>query len=103
MAASARGTSDPVTVVVTRVVRPGKEDDFASWADDIDTAVARFPGHLAAVRLHAGEGLNHLIYQFDSPEHLHAWEVSDERRELVQRADLLSDERRTVSGGRHSW
>ena len=76
MAASARGTSDPVTMVVTRVVRPGKEDEFVSWADDIDTAVARFPGHLAAVRLHAGEGLNHLIYQFDSPEHLHAWEVS---------------------------
>ena len=88
---------------VTRVVRPGKEDEFVAWADDVDKAAARFPGHLAAVRLHAGQGLNHLIYQFDSPEHLRAWEQSEERRELVRRADRLSDERRTVSGGRHSW
>jgi uncharacterized protein len=95
--------SHPVTVVVTRVVRPGKEDEFAAWADDVDTAAARFPGHLAAVRLHAGEGLNHLIYQFDSPDHLRAWEESGERRELVRRADRLSDERRTMSGGRHTW
>jgi antibiotic biosynthesis monooxygenase (ABM) superfamily enzyme len=46
----------PVTVVVTSVVRPGKEDEFTRWADEVASAAARFDGHLSGVRLHDAQG-----------------------------------------------
>lgn len=100
---SARAEDDAVTVVVTRVVHPGKETEFAAWADGIDRAVARFAGHQGGVRLHDAQGLNHLVYHFDSRRHLHAWEASAERRELITCGDRISDEERTVAGGRDTW
>jgi uncharacterized protein len=97
------GQADAVTVVVTRVVRPGKEEEFAAWAEEIDTTTRRFPGFLAAIRLHDDQGLNHLVYQFDTPAHLHQWEISEERRRLVERAEPLSEARHTSAGGRDNW
>ena len=99
------GAPDPqtMTVVVTRVVRPGREREFVGWADEIDRAVSRRPGHVGGVRLHDDEGLNHLVHQFDSPENLRAWEESDERRALLERGRSFSDERRTTQGGSHTW
>jgi hypothetical protein len=68
--------SDPaggaVTVVVTRVVHPGREREFAAWADEVDRAAAGFAGHLGGVRLHDNQGLHHLVYRFDSERHLAA-------------------------------
>lgn len=100
---TASGDAGPVTVVVTRVVRPGKEDAFAAWADDVDAAAAAFPGYRAGVRLHDETGLNHLVQQFETPEHLRAWEQSSTRRELLRRGDRLSTENRVVVGGRNTW
>jgi antibiotic biosynthesis monooxygenase (ABM) superfamily enzyme len=97
------GGDAPVTVVVTRVVRPGREDAFAAWADDIDAAAASFAGYLTGIRLHDETGLNHLIQQFESPDHLRAWEQSRTRRDLLRRGDQLSSERRVVVGGRDTW
>ena len=91
------------TVVVTRVVRPGKEDEFAAWAEEVDAAAARFDGHLGAVRLHDNQGLNHLVYLFDGDDHLKRWEDSPLRRELIRRGNELSDDQRTTADGRHSW
>src|SRR3954463_2294071 len=93
----------PVTVVVTRVVRPNKEDEFARWADEVDSAAARFDGHLGGVRLHDAQGMNHLIYQFDSEEHLKAWEASPRRRELLREGDQYSKPERSTSQGLHTW
>jgi antibiotic biosynthesis monooxygenase (ABM) superfamily enzyme len=43
------------------------------------------------------------VYQFDSPEHLRAWEESDERHDLLARGRGLSDERRVTAGGSTTW
>ncbi|WP_206439440.1 antibiotic biosynthesis monooxygenase [Streptomyces scabichelini] len=92
-----------MTVVVTRVIRPGKEEQFARWADDVDRTAARFPGHLGGVRLHDSQGLNHLIYRFDSAEHLHAWENSTERHALIRRGDEISDQAKSTNSGLDPW
>jgi uncharacterized protein len=92
-----------MTVVVTRVVRPGKEREFVAWADEVDRTVRRAPGHVGRIRLHDDEGLNHVVYQFDSPEHLREWEDSPERHELLARGRPFSDERRTTAGGANAW
>jgi antibiotic biosynthesis monooxygenase (ABM) superfamily enzyme len=96
-------SDEPVTVVVTRVVRPGKERAFAAWADEVDAAAAEFPGHLGGVRLHDEQGLNQLVYRFDTPEHLAAWEKSARRRELIRRGDQLSERQRTTNRDQIAW
>jgi antibiotic biosynthesis monooxygenase (ABM) superfamily enzyme len=108
MTRSSRTLTDEVgdsarTVVVTRVVRPGKDQEFAEWADAVDRAASSSPGHLGGVRLHDDQGLSHLVYQFDSPEHLRAWERSPKRRELLAAGRELSDERRSTAGGPNTW
>lgn len=96
-------SDQPVTVVVSRVVHPGKEAEFARWADEIDRAAAASVGHVSSVRLHDGEGLNHLVYHFDSAAALRAWETSPRRHELIRRGDRISDEQRTTTGDRSTW
>jgi uncharacterized protein len=92
-----------MSVVVTRVVKPGKEREFVAWADEVDRAASRAPGHAGGIRLHDDQGLNHLVYQFDTREHLRAWEESPERQELLARGRPFSDERRTTAGGANAW
>jgi antibiotic biosynthesis monooxygenase (ABM) superfamily enzyme len=92
-----------VTVVVTRVVRPGREEEFDRWAAELDEAAKLSEGHLASVRLHDDQGLNHLVHLFDDHRHLEAWESSPRRRELIDRGNELSEVRRTTADGLHSW
>ncbi|MGA8117394.1 MAG: hypothetical protein WCA46_27475 [Actinocatenispora sp.] len=94
---------EPVTVTVTRVVRPGKEREFARWADEVDSAAARFDGHLGGIRLHDAQGVNHLVYRFDSAANLHAWEESTVRSELIEQGDRVSDPRRSTVSGLDNW
>ncbi|MGQ0843174.1 MAG: hypothetical protein ACT4QF_03465 [Sporichthyaceae bacterium] len=97
------GSGEAVTVLVTRVVRPDREADFADWADELDGAAAEFPGHRASIRLQDGQGLNHLAYQFDTPENLRRWERSTRHRDLLQRGREYSDEQHGATGGRDTW
>jgi antibiotic biosynthesis monooxygenase (ABM) superfamily enzyme len=97
------GRTSGVTVVVTRVVRPGKEAEFDQWAAQLDAAAAECAGHLASVRLHDDQGLNHLVHLFDDQQHLKAWEDSAERQELIARGNELSDVRWTTADGLRSW
>ena len=92
-----------VTVVVTRVIRPGKHREFAEWADDVDRAAAEFEGHLGGARLHDAQGLNHLVYRFDTAEHLEAWQRSEQRKRLLARGDAISDEKRIEADSRAPW
>ncbi|MGW3448295.1 hypothetical protein [Streptomyces sp. NPDC001076] len=88
---------------MTRVVAASKEEEFARWADDVDRAAAGFAGHLGAVRLHDSQGLHHLVYRFDSAEHLGAWERSEARNELLRRGNRISDPRRSRSADLAPW
>ncbi|HEY7597486.1 MAG TPA: hypothetical protein VH969_30355 [Actinophytocola sp.] len=98
-----RRSEEPVTVAVTRVIRPGKEQEFAEWADEVDKAAAEFDGHLGGIRLHDAQGMNHLVYQFDSEPNLKAWEESPQRRNLIARGDRISERGATSASGLHNW
>lgn len=91
------------TIVVSRVVHPGRERQFDHWAREIDAAARRYPGHLGNVRLSDSSGINYLIYRFDSPAHLHAWVSSGERRKLIAKGDEISDEHRDAAVGMDAW
>jgi len=96
---SARRTdpAEPVTVTVARRVAVGRESDFEDWSDELTAAAANYLGFLGAGRLrpsHVGDPW-HVVFRFDSAEHLAAWEGSPERRamlvvgeELVESTDM---------------
>ncbi|MGI1662787.1 antibiotic biosynthesis monooxygenase [Palleronia sp. KMU-117] len=84
--------SDPVTVVVRRKVRPGREADYEAWLSRLVDSVAReFPGYLGA-EFHRPDpgGAYRSVFRFDSLAHLEAFERSDLRaRMLGEGAELF--------------
>jgi uncharacterized protein len=81
------------TVIVSRRVVPGREDEFRSWNGRLQAAAASFPGHVSSEaqppsEVHPGEWI--IVYRFATQPELDAWLSSDERRALMDEgADLL--------------
>jgi uncharacterized protein len=75
----------PVTVTIARRVAPGREGEFERWATRLTEAAARFPGFLGAGLLRPGpDGQDwHVVYRFDTADHLAAWERSDARATIL--------------------
>ncbi|MGS0686357.1 hypothetical protein ACVBEQ_14615 [Nakamurella sp. GG22] len=83
--------AEPVTVTVARRVAAGREVDFENWSDELTLAAAQFSGFLGAGRLRPsrlGEPW-HVVFRFDSPGNLRAWEESAERAALLTRGEHL--------------
>jgi antibiotic biosynthesis monooxygenase (ABM) superfamily enzyme len=83
--------AEPVTVTVARRVAAGRETDFEDWSDELTLAAAKFSGFLGAGRLRPsrlGEPW-HVVFRFDSPGSLQAWEDSAERAALLARGEHL--------------
>jgi len=86
---------DPVTVLYSRRVKPGREADFEAWARGIMAAARQFPGHLGASVLDApGSREYHILFSFADRRSLRAWLDSDERRRWLARVgELLEADR----------
>ena len=88
---------EPVTVTIARTVAAGREDDFLRWSEGMTARAARFPGFLGAGMLKPappaspGRAGNpwHVIFRFDSPEHLADWESSAERERWLAEGEHL--------------
>ena len=84
---------EPVTVTVARRVAPGREGDFEEFSSTLTRAATRYPGFLGAGMLrpgHVGEPW-HVVFRFDSIDHLRAWELSPERAEILATGEELVD------------
>jgi hypothetical protein len=86
---------DPVTVLYSRRVKPGREADFEAWARGIVAAARQFPGHLGASVLDApGSREYHILFTFADRRSLRAWLDSAERRRWLTRVgELLEADR----------
>ncbi|HUP89162.1 MAG TPA: antibiotic biosynthesis monooxygenase, partial [Longimicrobiales bacterium] len=85
--------TEPVTVVVTRIIKPGCEDAFRTWANDVRRVVAEYPGYLG-LTLHmprGGENQWVIGYAFDTGANLDAWIASDERARWVTKAEEFTE------------
>ncbi len=96
-----------VMVLITRHVRPGRGADYAQIIAGLTVAAARYPGHLGGHLFRPGDQSDsdaapfHLVFAFDTDEHLHAWNQSPEREKgLAQMESLIcgADETRVLSG-----
>lgn len=74
----------PATLVLTRVVRPGRLDRFRRWAADLDRAAAATRGHDGCVRLEQADGFHHLLYRFASEDDLVRWQASPAYAALIR-------------------
>lgn len=90
---SAGAGTDPVTVVVTRRVKPGREADYEAWLERLLRGAAALPGYLGTT-VHrpspTGPREYTSVFRFDTLEHLRAFEASDlRRRALAEVVDLV--------------
>jgi antibiotic biosynthesis monooxygenase (ABM) superfamily enzyme len=88
-----REATQPVTVVVTRRVKPGREAAYEAWLERLIREASALPGYLGTnVQRPAATGPREYtsVFRFDSVEHLRAFEDSDlRRRALAQVIDLV--------------
>lgn len=98
----------PVTVVVSRQIRPGCETAFEDWLAGVTRVAARFPGHLGVTVLRPPARVPReyvLIFRFDRYENLRRWNESTERADWLERVRpfTLADPRVEVLTGLEHW
>ncbi len=78
-------SSEPVTIVVTRRVKAGREKDYEGWLERLLAEAKALPGYLGTtVQRPSGSGREYTsVFRFDSVEHLRAFEESDLRRRAL--------------------
>ncbi|MFE8953530.1 antibiotic biosynthesis monooxygenase [Streptomyces althioticus] len=79
--------SEPVTVVYTWEVTPGRETEFKQWAHGLEGVAAAFPGHLGVTWLKPeGDSLRyHAVVRFADTRSLEHWMTSPERADQQER------------------
>jgi uncharacterized protein len=101
-------TTAPVTVLITRRVRRGQAQEFERLMAGLQAAGAGFAGHVGGylIRPHeAEEGVYHMLFAFDTVDHLQAWTGSEERQAWLRRiAEVTHGEAATrVLSGLETW
>lgn len=83
--------SAPVTIIVRRKVKPGREADYEAWLTRLTEGAARdFPGYLGAEFHRPGpDGTYRSVFRFASVAELEAFERSDFRAALLREATDL--------------
>ena len=93
---ASRAATGPVTVIVSRQVKPGREADYEAWLQGVTRAAHQFPGYLGADVIRpgpAGPREYTTIFRFSSLATLEQWEAFAVRREWMARvAELISAE-----------
>ena len=79
----------PVTVIITRRVKPNREAECEAWFAGITQAALGFEGHLGVniIRPHDHKRPEYVVvFRFDTYENLRRWEDSPLRAEWLRRA-----------------
>jgi uncharacterized protein len=84
--------TDPVTIIVRRKVKPGREKDYEAWLERLTKgAAAQFAGYLGAEFHRPASARDDYcsVFRFDSLPHLDAFERSDFRACMLAEAAPL--------------
>ncbi len=97
-----------VSVVFTQRVRPGAEQEFRRWREEIIETQTHFPGYLGTESFPSSPGIQEDwvdIVRFASAPEMDAWLESPERRRLLDRKKGLSEklQQRRVASGLEAW
>lgn len=81
---------ESVTAVVTRRIVPGRKAEYADWVQQVGAVASQFPGHQGVTYKVKGErGDCHVVFRFDTIEHLRAWEESAERQKWLAKIEHM--------------
>lgn len=92
--------SQPVTVHIDRIIKPGNEGKYEAWVHQGTKLVCQYPGFLGMdlKRPEAPANNNyHLSYKFDSAEHQNAWEISP-----IRSRHMDAVKRFLIGGGKYT-
>jgi uncharacterized protein len=83
--------SSEVVSLFRHEVKPGSEDAYEAWVQEVRPIAQRFPGHqgVAMIRPQEGSHVFTIVLHFDTLEHLRAWLDSDTRQELLRKVEPL--------------
>lgn len=90
MTEHADSAEGPITITVSRKVKPGREADYEAWSKEIISAGASFPGFLGVNVLkpaHETGGEYVSIYRFDTYAHAREFQNSSQRAELLDKLE----------------
>ncbi|OLP19024.1 hypothetical protein BST81_07320 [Leptolyngbya sp. 'hensonii'] len=95
MSEISRNTQDsPVTVVISRRVKPGCEAKFEAFLAGVTATCGQFPGYLGSSIFRpasADDPEYRVVFKFDRLSHLRRWENSEERQTWFTQAAALTD------------
>lgn len=97
----------PVTMIVSRRVRPGRESEYERWIEGIVAAAREFPGYAGTEVIRPGVGGEReyvIVLKFSTYDQVKAWATSPERQEWLERAEpLTQDTTVQVVSGLEAW
>ncbi len=99
---------DAVTMINTRHVKSGREQEFEAWLKEYVRVAERQPGHLGINIVHPSATKPNaytVISNYDSPEHLAGWLHSPEHTRWLERGRefLEADPEMQVLTGLETW
>ena len=96
---------EPVTIVFSWTVKPGKTQDFQNWMHRVHREALKWPGHLGVTTLRPpnGRGDYQTVLRFDSYEHLENWLNSDDRHRLMESLDNIAQLQTDKATGMETW
>jgi len=97
----------PVTIIVKRRPRPGKEQEFEEILSGISQAAMSFRGHLGVNIFRPTRATNYyrIVFKFDSRKNFIAWETSGVRQQWLERFNEvdMGDPQMEVLSGLETW
>lgn len=108
MTPSPQPAAGPVTLVLSRRAKPGREAEMESWLRGVVAAASAFPGHLGA-EVHRPVLTEHpdyvVVYRFATADDLARWNASAERADWLRRAEPLTQGEAHLQafGGMDGW
>ena len=82
----------PVTAVIRRCVKRGREEEFENWLKGVGNDALNFPGHLGSNIIRPSRKSRPeyiIIFRFDTYDNLMSWETSEIRRSWVEKVQPL--------------
>lgn len=100
--------TEPVTVVISRRVKKGKQGAFEALSSRMTERASHFPGYLATAMFRPASPDDpeyRIVFKFLDRETLAAWEQSGDRAELLEQIEslLVQPSEREVTSGIVTW
>jgi hypothetical protein len=90
---------ETATIVTSRAIRAGYEEEFERWVEELNRLARAAPGYRAAIRLGQTAGFQHLLFRFDDQDAAQTWQTDPGLSEHVAVADRFSTALRQTDAG----